>query len=167
MPGHDECCEEGELWGFKRLKRIRETLHHEETLSRSCQKGAWCVWVAARTRVAEAEWVRGGEWKGMKQRGHAGRSWGTVQDFIRIRIWLWESWETTEGLVMGAMRSDSSFNRVFLAAVWSAASRGRKAETGAPGQAAAVVQGAMMETIPVLFPGLIPVLLNNLNDLLC
>lgn len=68
---------------------------------------------------------------------------------------------------MGAMRSDSSFNRVFVAAVWSAASRGRKAETGAPGQAAAVVQGAMMETIPVLFPGLIPVLLNNLNDLLC
>ena len=59
------------------------------------------------------------------------------------------------------------FRSVFLAAVWSAASRGRKAETGAPGQAAAVVQGAMMETIPVLFPGLIPVLLNNLNDLLC
>lgn len=68
---------------------------------------------------------------------------------------------------MGAMRLDSSFNRVFVAAVWSAASRGRKAETGAPGQAAAVVQGAMMETIPVWFPGLIPVLLNNLNDLLC
>ena len=38
MPGHDACCEEGELWGFGRLQRVRETLYDEEILSRSCKK---------------------------------------------------------------------------------------------------------------------------------
>lgn len=54
-----------------------------------------------------------------------------------------------------------------MAAVWSMASRGRKAGTGGPW--AGGCRGPVSydgEYIPVLFPGLIPVLLNNLNDLL-
>ena len=68
---------------------------------------------------------------------------------------------------MGARRYDWSFNRVLVAAVWSMASRGRKAGTGGPW--AGGCRGPVSydgEYIPVLFPGLIPVLLNNLNDLL-
>ena len=77
MPDGDECCEEREWWGFRKLRGSgKQTLWNKEALSRGCQKWAWCVWAATRTRVAGAEWVRGGEWKGMRQRGQGGRSWG-------------------------------------------------------------------------------------------
>ena len=44
-----------------------------------------------------------------------------------------------------------------MAVVWRVASRGRWAETEAPGQAAVFSRGAMMKCVFILLPGLISV----------
>lgn len=119
-----------------------------ETLSRSCQKepdvseqpGPRSGW----------SWVGEGGVEGDEAEATRAGHWGTVQDFIRIRnLTLRELGNHWKGTGHGSNEIGlSEFNRVFVAAVWAQPLGGEKAETGAPGQAAAVVQGAMMETIP-------------------
>lgn len=120
-------CEDEEWRGIQETEEDQGTLRHEETLSRSCQKGAWCVRAAARTRVAEPEWVRGGSGRGWSRETTRAGHEEPSRTFIDKNL-TWESWETTEGLVMGAI------NRVFVAAVWSAASRGEKQRQGPLGR---------------------------------
>ena len=55
---------------------------------------------------------------------------------------LWDSWGVTEGFIKWAFWQNSSFKRIPEAAEWKVSSRGRKAETEAPGQAAASGPGS-------------------------
>ena len=64
--------------------------------------------------------------------------------YLIIRTWLWESWEVTEGLVMGANGIGLRWQLDSAAAVWGVASRGRRAETGAWWQVAGGVQVSLV-----------------------